>query len=77
MVVSFTPLQPTLGIAHKSKITMHNYQAMKTHFMLLPTNSFCADVASRGSVGLGSECCNRGQTIFNALRALALGGPVL
>jgi hypothetical protein len=25
---------------------------------------YCADVASRGSLELGSECCNWGQTIF-------------
>ncbi|KAK6310132.1 hypothetical protein J4Q44_G00200130 [Coregonus suidteri] len=37
---------------------------METHFMKLPTNSSCADVASRGSLELVSECCNRGQTIF-------------
>jgi hypothetical protein len=28
------------------------------------TNSYCADIVSRGSLELGSECCNRGQTIF-------------
>ena len=30
----------------------------------LPTNSYCAYVASRGSYELSSECCNRGQMIF-------------
>ena len=38
--------------------------AMETHFMKLPTNSYCVDVASRGSLALGSECCKQGQTIF-------------
>ena len=40
--------------------------------MKLSTNSLCADVASRGSLKLSSECCNRGQTI---LSSSALGGP--
>jgi hypothetical protein len=38
--------------------------AMETHFMKLQTNSYCADVASRDSLELGSECCNRGQKIY-------------
>uniref|UniRef100_A0A8C8F997 Cohesin subunit SA n=1 Tax=Oncorhynchus tshawytscha TaxID=74940 RepID=A0A8C8F997_ONCTS len=38
--------------------------AMETHFMNLSTNSTCADVASRGSLELGSEACNQGQVIF-------------
>ena len=32
--------------------------------MKLPTHSACAGVASRGSLELASECCNRGQTII-------------
>jgi hypothetical protein len=40
--------------------------AMETHFMKLPTNRSCADVASRGSLELGSECCNRGQNMLCA-----------
>ena len=39
-------------------------RAMETHFTKLPKNSYCADVASRGSLELRSEFCNRGQTIF-------------
>ena len=35
--------------------------AIETHFMKLQMNSYCADVASRGSLELDSECCNRGQ----------------
>uniref|UniRef100_A0A4W5QV57 Nucleolar complex protein 3 homolog n=1 Tax=Hucho hucho TaxID=62062 RepID=A0A4W5QV57_9TELE len=31
---------------------------------LLSTNSYCADIASRGSLELSTECCNRGQMIF-------------
>ena len=38
---------------------------METHFMKLLTNSYCADVASRGSLELVK------------LRALTLGGPSL
>ena len=64
MAVSFTPLQLTLGIAHGDLRLVYSCSAMETHFMKLPTNSFCADVASRGSLELSSECCNRGQTIF-------------
>ena len=43
---------------------------METHFM----NSSCADVASSGSLELGSECCNRVQIIFThyALQHLAV-----
>ena len=37
---------------------------METNFMKLPTISYCADVAPRGSLELGSECCNQGQMIF-------------
>ena len=41
-------------------------------------HSACADIASRFSLELGSECCNWWQTIFpcHAL-ASALGGPIL
>uniref|UniRef100_A0A8C8F1F9 Uncharacterized protein n=1 Tax=Oncorhynchus tshawytscha TaxID=74940 RepID=A0A8C8F1F9_ONCTS len=38
--------------------------ACRAHFMMLPLNSSCADVASRGSLELGSECCNRANAIF-------------
>uniref|UniRef100_A0A0E9QQB4 Uncharacterized protein n=1 Tax=Anguilla anguilla TaxID=7936 RepID=A0A0E9QQB4_ANGAN len=38
--------------------------AMETHFMELPINNSCADIASGGSVEVGSECCNRGQTLL-------------
>ena len=37
---------------------------METHFMKIPTNIYCADVASRDNLELSSECCNRGQTNF-------------
>jgi hypothetical protein len=45
--------------------------SMETHFMKL---SYCADIASRGSLELCSECCNRGQTMFThyALQHLAV-----
>ena len=52
------------GIAHGDVRLVCGCSAMETHFMKLPTNSSCADVASRGSLELGSQCCNRGQTIF-------------
>ena len=53
--------------AHGDLRLVSGCSAMETHFMKLPTNSYCADVASRSSLELGSECCNRGQT----------NGPVL
>ena len=65
MAASFTPLQSTLGITHGDLTFVCRCSAMETHFMKLP-NSSCADVASRGSLELSSECCNRGQTIFYA-----------
>jgi hypothetical protein len=64
IVVSFTPLQPTLGIAHDDIWLVCGCSAMEAHFMKLLTNRSCADVASRGSLELCSECCNRGQIIF-------------
>ena len=64
MAVSFTPLQPTLGIAHGDLRLVCGCSAMETHFMKLSTNSACVDVASRVSLELGSESCNRRQTIF-------------
>jgi hypothetical protein len=64
MAESFTPLQPTLGIAHGELRLVCGCSAMETHFMKLPTNSYCADVASKGSLELGNECCNQGQIIF-------------
>jgi hypothetical protein len=66
MAASFTPLQPTLGIAHGDLRLVCGCSAMETHFILLATNSFCDDVASRGSLELCSECCNWGQTIFTS-----------
>ena len=52
---------------------------METHFMNLLTNSSCAEVVSRGSLELGSECCNRGQTIFThyVLQHLVVPKPLL
>uniref|UniRef100_A0A8K9WMR0 Myosin XVIIIB n=1 Tax=Oncorhynchus mykiss TaxID=8022 RepID=A0A8K9WMR0_ONCMY len=47
---SFTPLQPTLGIAHGDLRLVCGCSAMETHLMMLPTNSSYADVASRGSL---------------------------
>jgi hypothetical protein len=63
MAASFTPLQPSLGIAHGDLRLVCGCLAMETLFMKLPTNSYCADVASRGSLEIGSECCKQGQTI--------------
>ena len=64
MAESFTPPQQTLGLAHADLRLVCGCSAMETHFIKLPTNSSCAEVASRASLKLGSECCNRGQMIF-------------
>ena len=58
MAASFTPLQGMLGIAYGALRLEYGCEAIETHFMTLPTNSSCAEVASRGSLELGSECCN-------------------
>jgi hypothetical protein len=50
MAASFTPLQPTLGIAH-GDIRL-GCSAKETHFMKLLINSYCADLAYRGSLEL-------------------------
>jgi hypothetical protein len=81
MVASFTSFQLTLGIAHGDLRLVCTSSAMETHFMKLLTNSYCADVASRGSLELGREQCNRGRTIFTCYtlstiqpRSVSLGG---
>ena len=76
IVVSFTPLQLTLGIANRDLRLVCGCSAMETHFLKVFLNSASADVASRVSLELGSEYCNRRQTIF-PLRASALAGSVL
>ena len=64
MAVNFTPLQPMLGMAHGDLRLVCVYLAMETHFMKPATNSYCAEVASRGSWELSSECCKLAQTTF-------------
>jgi hypothetical protein len=64
MVASFTPLQPIVGIAHGDLRLVCGCSAIETHSVKLQTKSYCADVASRGSLELGIECCNRGQTMY-------------
>ena len=66
MALSFTLLQLTLGIADGKLRLVCGCSAMETHLVKLSTNSSCADIASRGSLEFGSECCNWGQTIFKA-----------
>jgi hypothetical protein len=66
MAARFTPLQPTLGIAHGDLRLVCSCLAMETHFMKLPTNSSCAGCFQRQ---FGTLCCNRGHS--------AIGGPVL
>ena len=58
MAESFTPLQPALGIAHGDLRLVCVCSAMESHFIKLPTNSYCTDFASRGSFELGREYFN-------------------
>ena len=60
MAASFSPLQQT----HGELRLVCGYLAMETHFKKLQKNCSCADVASKGILELGCECCNRGQAIF-------------
>jgi hypothetical protein len=55
LLQSFIPLQATLGIAHGDLRLVCGYSATETNFMRFPTNSSCADFASRGSLELSSE----------------------
>ena len=73
MKESFTPLQPTLGIAHGDLRLVCACPAMETHLIKLTTNSFCAEVASRDSLELSSECCRQ----FFMRYALQHSDPVL
>jgi hypothetical protein len=50
MVASFTPLQPVLGIVHGELRLVYGCSATETHFLKLPTDIYCVDVASRGSL---------------------------
>ena len=75
------PIQPTLGIVHGDLRLVCGCSAMETHFMKLLTNSYRADVASRGSLELCSECCLSSVTIFtryalqhSRVRSLSLCG---
>jgi hypothetical protein len=72
IAVNFTPLQPTLGIVHGDLRLVCGCSAMETHLMKLPMNSSCVDVASRGSLELGSECCNFRTDKFYALQHSAV-----
>jgi hypothetical protein len=49
MAVSFTPLQPTLGIEHGYLMLACGFSVMETHILKLPTNIYCAEFASRGN----------------------------
>jgi hypothetical protein len=64
MSASFTPLQTMLGIAFGDLRLVCGCSAIGDTFHEAPTNSSCADVASKGSLELSSNCCNQGQTIF-------------
>ena len=69
MVVSLTQLQSMLGIEHGEFRFVCSCLAMETHLMKLSTSSAYADVASRVSLELGSQCCNGQQTIFLCLHS--------
>ena len=74
MAAIFTPLQLTLGIAHGDLRLVCGCMAMETHFMKLPTNSYCAALLPEAvwnsvvSVAIEERLC---------LHATVLGGPVL
>ena len=67
MAVSFTPLQLTLGIAHGDLRLVCVCSAMESHSMKLLTNSYCADIASIGSLELGVEFCNQDRLFLHAM----------
>jgi hypothetical protein len=73
MEASFTPLQLMLGIAHGDPRLVCGCSAMETHFMMLPTKSYCADIDSRGSLEVGSFAAQDRRFKL----ASALGDPVL
>jgi hypothetical protein len=75
--LSFTPLQLKLDIAHGDLRLVCCCSAIETHFMMLPKKSYCADIASRGRLELGSERCNPRTDDFYAVRTSALSGSVL
>ena len=77
MAARFTPFQPMLGISHGDVRLVCGCSAMETHFIKLPMNSYCADIAPRDSLELDSECFNRGQIIFYVLCASAVDCPIL
>jgi hypothetical protein len=58
MAVNFTPLQPTLGIAHGDLRLVCGCSVMEIYFMKVLKKNYYADIASRGSFELSSECCN-------------------
>ena len=54
---------PTPGIVHGDLRLVCGCLAMETHFMMLPTNSSCADVASRGSLELNFYTPQRSRSV--------------
>lgn len=47
---SFTPPQPTLGIAHGDVRVACSCLATETHLTKLPTHCLCDDIVSRGNL---------------------------
>ena len=68
MVVSFTPLQPTLGIAHGDLKLVWGCSAKETHFIMFLINSYCADVASRGSLDSVVSVANKNRWFLRTMR---------
>ena len=74
MVVNFTPLQPMLGIVHGDLRLVCGCSGHGNYFMKLPTNSYCADAASRGTLELGWVLQLRTDYLY-VLHASAYGWP--
>jgi hypothetical protein len=62
MAMSFTPVQPMLGIAILGLCAAAwQWKPISWHSLM---NSSCADIAFSGSLELSSECCNQDRQFF-------------
>ena len=68
MAVSVTPLQPTLGNVHVDLRLVCSCSATETHFMKLPTNSYCADVAPEAVWNLVVIVATKERRFLHAMR---------
>jgi hypothetical protein len=68
MAARFTPLQPTLGISHGDLKLVCGCSALETHFMKLPSNCYCVDVASRCSLDSVVSVATEGRRFLRPTR---------